>query len=134
MALAACCGCRETPATANRFPARNSATLEGIIAIEPFGGGLQLNRGGTDLPNLVQRSFQSRGTEGRSCVGKARSLRKDTGPSQNCLRLLRSHPRENDEGPPCRIRVRSTHNYWNNAALISLAASCVTGCWAIVNW
>ena len=51
MAFAACCGLRETPATAKRFPERNSATLEGILAIAtpssqspPFGSGLQPHR------------------------------------------------------------------------------------------
>src|SRR6266536_5724119 len=63
MAFAACCGCRETPATAKRFPARNPATLEGILAIDTswfqcalFGAGLQLNRDGTDLLFVVRAS------------------------------------------------------------------------------
>jgi hypothetical protein len=35
IALAACRESRETPATAKRFPERNWATLEGILAIDP---------------------------------------------------------------------------------------------------
>jgi hypothetical protein len=38
MAFANCLGCLETPATAKRFPARNSATLDGMFGMDvsPF--------------------------------------------------------------------------------------------------